>query len=173
MSINTVSLLCEVVRDPEILTPKTYVIGKFSVKYRKDTAKEAYSYFDVVAWGEKLVQKVRKFVQQGQVILINGKLDSDSWQDKETGKNRSKTIIVANDVISLDALLHPEGNPNQEPPAQHQLPAKRPYQKPTFEDEGKVILNSERDFANCRKEPAPVASNGQPWQPPENGEPPF
>lgn len=174
MSINVVSILCEVVRNPEILTPKTYVIGKFSVKYRKDPAKDAYSYFDVEAWGEKLVQKVQKFAQQGQMILITGKLDSSTWQDKETGKNRSKVFIVANDVISLDALIHPESNSNQETPSQHQLPTKRPYQKPSIEqDEGRVLVDSERDFANHKKEPPPPENDGQPWMPPENGEPPF
>lgn len=176
-NINLVIISGTVVGPPEISKPKTYQLGKFTLAVKNDPSKDTISYFDVEAWA-KTVEKVQEFVQQGKRVCVKGKLQRSSWDNKETGKKDYKFCIVANDISGDDDQDAPA--PTQQPdfmqdqpttpPLQHQLPPKRTRQEP---EEGKVIVSSERDFANYKKEPAPTASTSGVWVPPLSGEPPF
>jgi len=58
-------------------------------------------FFDVTAW-EKLGELVSQYLSKGRRCLVQGRLRQDSWDDKETGKKRSKVEVVATDVTFLD-----------------------------------------------------------------------
>lgn len=53
----------------------------------------------IVAWG-KLAEFCEKFLTQGKQILIEGKLRTRNWQDKE-GNKRYTTEIHANNIVLL------------------------------------------------------------------------
>lgn len=59
------------------------------------------SFHTVTVWGA-LADVVGQFVRPGAQIFIAGRLQTDSWDDEQTGEKRSKTKVVATDMILLD-----------------------------------------------------------------------
>lgn len=58
------------------------------------------SYFDVVYWG-KGAEAIKDYIGKGKQVAVDGYLKQDRWKEKETGNNRSKIYIVANQVQLL------------------------------------------------------------------------
>ena len=59
------------------------------------------SFHTVTVWGA-LAEVAGQFVKTGAQIFIGGRLQTDSWEDEKTSEKRSKTKIVATDMILLD-----------------------------------------------------------------------
>lgn len=59
------------------------------------------SFHTVTVWGA-LADVAGQFVRPGAHMFIGGRLQTDSWDDSESGEKRSKTKIVANEMILLD-----------------------------------------------------------------------
>ncbi len=96
-------------RSPEVKqTPSGNSVVSFSLalnrsyKDAQDQWQEATDYVDVVAWG-KLADQVAERLDTGSRALVNGRLQSRSWEDKDTGAKRSKLEVLAQDVTFLDA----------------------------------------------------------------------
>ncbi len=101
-SINQVILMGRLTRDPETrTTPSGKSITSFSIAVDRVGQDDAADFFDVTAW-EKLGELVSQYLSKGRRCLIQGRLRQDSWDDKETGKKRSKVEVVATDVTFLD-----------------------------------------------------------------------
>jgi single-strand DNA-binding protein len=66
----------------------------------------------VVAYGEKAhaAQRVRK----GSLVEVHGRLKQESWQDRESGQQRSATRIVVNDLAIK--ILQPPSDAWREAP---------------------------------------------------------
>ena len=43
-----------------------------------------------------------QYLSKGRRVLVQGRLRQDSWDDKETGKKRSRVEVTATDVTFLD-----------------------------------------------------------------------
>lgn len=101
-SINQVIIMGRLTRDPEVRTTTTgKTITSFSLAVDRGGQEDAADFFDVTAW-EKLGELVSQYLSKGRRCLVQGRLRQDSWDDKETGKKRSKVEIVATDVTFLD-----------------------------------------------------------------------
>ena len=101
-SINQVILMGRLTRDPEVRTTSTgKTITSFSIAVDRGGQEDAADFFDVTAW-EKLGELVSQYLSKGRRCLVQGRLRQDSWDDKETGKKRSKVEVVATDVTFLD-----------------------------------------------------------------------
>ena len=101
-SINQVILMGRLTRDPEVRTTSTgKTITSFSIAVDRGGQDDQADFFDVTAW-EKLGELVSQYLSKGRRCLIQGRLRQDSWDDKETGKKRSKVEVVATDVTFLD-----------------------------------------------------------------------
>jgi len=101
-SINQVILMGRLTRDPEVRTTTTgKTITSFSIAVDRGGQEDAADFFDVTAW-EKLGELVSQYLSKGRRCLVQGRLRQDSWDDKETGKKRSKVEVVATDVTFLD-----------------------------------------------------------------------
>lgn len=101
-SINQVILMGRLTRDPEVRTTSTGKnITSFSIAVDRGGQEDAADFFDVTAW-EKLGELVSQYLSKGRRCLVQGRLRQDSWDDKETGKKRSKVEVVATDVTFLD-----------------------------------------------------------------------
>ena len=91
--------------DPELThTNSGNTLCKFSVAvngYKKDDV----SFINIVAWnrGEKykLAELCSQYLSKGKQVQVIGKLKEDRWEDKDTGKKRSKLQVVADEVIFL------------------------------------------------------------------------
>ena len=90
-------------RDPELRTTTSgsNVCG-FSVAvnrvYRDSSGeqKESVSFFDCSAWN-KLGETINQYAKKGTGVLISGRLEQRSWEDKATGQKRSRVEIVVED----------------------------------------------------------------------------
>lgn len=101
-SINQVILMGRLTRDPEVRTTSTgKTITSFSLAVDRGGQDDQADFFDVTAW-EKLGELVSQYLTKGRRCLVQGRLRQDSWDDKETGKKRSKVEVVATDVTFLD-----------------------------------------------------------------------
>lgn len=90
-------------RDPELrTTPSGASVCSFSVavnRVYRDTSgeqKEDVSFIDCSAWG-KLGEMINQYAKRGSGVLVSGRLDQRSWEDKNTGQKRSRVEIVVED----------------------------------------------------------------------------
>lgn len=101
-NINQVILMGRLTRDPETRTTTTgKTIVSFSLAVDRGGQDDQADFFDITAW-EKLGELVAQYLSKGRRCLVQGRLRQDSWEDKETGKRRSKVEVVATDVTFLD-----------------------------------------------------------------------
>ena len=100
--INQVILMGRLTRDPEQRTTSTgKTIASFSIAVDRAGQDDSADFFDVTAW-EKLGELVVQYLGKGRRVLVQGRMRQDTWDDKETGKKRSKVEVVATDVTFLD-----------------------------------------------------------------------
>ncbi|OYX44175.1 hypothetical protein B7Y94_00235 [Candidatus Saccharibacteria bacterium 32-49-12] len=100
--MNQVILMGRLTRDPEQRTTTTgKTIANFSIAVDRAGQDDSADFFDVTAW-EKLGELVMQYLAKGRRVLVQGRLRQDSWDDKETGKKRTRVEVVATDVTFLD-----------------------------------------------------------------------
>lgn len=104
-SFNQVVLMGNLTRDPELRqTPNGQSVCSFSLALNRSYKgadgnwQEATDYIDVVAWGP-LGERVAQYLSKGRPALINGRLQSRSWE--QDGQKRNKVEVVAQDVTFL------------------------------------------------------------------------
>lgn len=96
-------------RDPELrTTPNGSSVCSFSVavnRVYRDSAgnqQEDVSFIDCSAWG-KLGEMISQYAKKGSGVLVSGRLDQRSWEDKNSGSKRSRVEIVVEDFNFLTA----------------------------------------------------------------------
>ncbi len=104
-SFNQVTLMGNLTRDPELRqTPNGQNVCSFSLALNRSFKsssgewQEATDYIDVVAWGP-LGERVAQYLTKGRPALVNGRLQSRSWE--QDGQKRSKVEVIAQDVTFL------------------------------------------------------------------------
>ena len=104
-SFNQVILMGNLTRDPELRqTPNGQNVCSFSLALNRSYKgsdgewKEATDFIDVVAWGP-LGERVAQYLTKGRPCLVNGRLQSRSWE--QDGQKRSKVEVIAQDVTFL------------------------------------------------------------------------
>lgn len=105
--VNVAHLIGNVGKDPEVRTTASgQQIASFSLatsqrwKDREGNKQEKTEWHNVVAWG-KLADIVARFVTKGSKLYIQGRIETQSWDDKESGQKRYKTQIVADQMTML------------------------------------------------------------------------
>lgn len=118
MSLNKVMLIGNLGKDPEKRAAGQASVCEFSLactekwKSREGEAKEKTEWVNITAWRD-LAEIVHKFCKKGDKVYVEGKLETQSWDDRDTGQKRYKTHVVADKVLFLST----KGN-NGAPPAQ-------------------------------------------------------
>jgi single-strand DNA-binding protein len=121
MSDNNVTVVGNVTRVPEMrFTPNGASVVSFGVAVNrrwqnKQTQEweEQVSFFDVKAWAQ-LADNVNNSIDKGDRVVITGRLEQETWDDKDTGAKRSKVSIVADEVaLSLRWATVPQVNKNE------------------------------------------------------------
>jgi len=64
--------------------------------------KEQTSFFNIAAW-RYLAEDVARVVQKGSRVIVQGKLEQQSWTDKDTNEKKS-TIVVTADQIGIGLI---------------------------------------------------------------------
>src|SRR5207248_7310098 len=104
---NKVSLVENLAKEPEIkYTPSGTAVAKFSLATNeryKDKAGEwqdRTEWHNIVAW-QRLAEIVGEYVKKGNKLYIEGRLQTSSWDDKESGQKKYKTEVIAHDLVLL------------------------------------------------------------------------
>lgn len=105
--LNKVLIIGRLGRDPEMrYTPSGRPVTTFSVATSRswNTAeggrRTETEWFNVVAWSN-LAEICKQHLSKGQLVYIEGRLQTRHWEDPE-GNKHSATEIVANEMIMLD-----------------------------------------------------------------------
>lgn len=92
-----------VTRDPEMrTTPSGSQVCSFAIAVNrsyKDSSgaqQDQVSYLDCVAWG-KSAEIISQYIKKGSQLLVSGRLEQRSWEDKNSGQRRSRVEIVVED----------------------------------------------------------------------------
>lgn len=100
MSFNKVVLLGNLTADPEVRTTTSgQNVTSFSLAVNRvynnaqGERQEETSFINCTAWG-RTAETIAKYVSKGRQLLVSGRLQQRTWQDKDTGKNRSAIDVV-------------------------------------------------------------------------------
>ncbi len=106
-SVNKVILLGNVGKDPEMRsTPGGTLVATFSLA-TSDRQKDAQgNWQDRTEWHNlvafnRTAEIIRDYVKKGSKLFVEGRLQTSSWEDKETKAKRYKTEIIVNDLSLL------------------------------------------------------------------------
>ena len=108
-SLNKVLLIGNLGKDPELsYTPSGIAVAKFSIatnerwKDNDGNLQERTEWHNIVAW-RKLAEICGQYLKKGSKIYLEGKLQTRSWDDKNSGAKRYMTEIIADDMVMLDS----------------------------------------------------------------------
>lgn len=100
MNLNKVFVVGNLTRDPELRqTPSGQSVCTFGVATNtfftdKGGAKQRRSEFhNIVAWGRQ-AEIINQFLKKGSLVLVEGRLQTRTWQDKQ-GQNHRTTEIIS------------------------------------------------------------------------------
>ncbi len=114
-SFNKVILMGNLTRDPKLASIMSgSTVCEFSIAInRKYTVngqeKEEVCFVDIVVWGRQ-ADSCGKYLHKGSAVFVEGRLKTDSWEDKE-GNKRSKLRVAADRVQFIGSRS--EGNYNR------------------------------------------------------------
>ena len=107
-SFNKVILMGNLTRDPEVryttggtaVCDITLAINHNYTDKRSNERREEVSFIDITLWG-RTAEIAGEYLAKGRPALIEGRLQMDKWDDKETGQKRSKLKVVADSMQLL------------------------------------------------------------------------
>ena len=106
-SYNKVMIIGNLTRDPEIkYTPKGTAIADIGLAVNRNYTtesgekREEVTFIDVTLWG-RVAEIVGEYCKKGRPLVVEGRLQLDSWDDKATGQKRSKLKVVGENIQLL------------------------------------------------------------------------
>lgn len=106
-TLNKVILMGNLTRDPELrrVGNNSAVCNMgLAVNRRYTTAsgenREETCFVDIEVW-ERQAENCQQYLRKGSLILVEGRLRQDRWEDKETGAARSKLMVRGDNVQFL------------------------------------------------------------------------
>lgn len=107
-SLNKVQVIGNITRDPEVKQipsgQMVCTVGVATNRVWKDKntgqKQEAVEFHNIVCWG-KLAEIVGQYLKKGAKVYFEGRLQTRSWDDTESGKKNYRTEIVAENMIML------------------------------------------------------------------------
>ena len=127
--LNKIIIMGRLVRDPELRrTQSGTAVTSFRLAvdrdYKAEDGSKQADFFDVVAW-RSTAEFVSKYFSKGRMAVVDGRLQSRPWTDKD-GNKRVAIEIVADSVYFGDSK-RPESDTADEPaPGWDQEPKELP-----------------------------------------------
>lgn len=100
---NYMTVVGNLTRDPELRFTKSEMpVTNLGVAWNQskrvgDEWENTPHFIDVTCF-KQLAEHVAESLSKGDRVIIEGRFDFQSWEDKETGKNRSKIVLLADSV---------------------------------------------------------------------------
>lgn len=113
-SYNKVVLLGNLTRDPQVRhTPGGSAVAEIGLAVNRswfdknsNSRKEETTFIDVTLWG-RTAEVASEYLTKGKSVLIEGRLQLDQWDDKESGQKRSKLKVVGENMTMLGGKSEP------------------------------------------------------------------
>src|SRR4030095_14779295 len=100
-NFNKVMLMGNLTRDPEVrYTTKGTAVAEIGLAVNRiyssenNEKREETTFVDVTLWG-RTAEVAGEYLKKGRPVFIEGRLQLDSWEDKQSGQKRSKLRVVA------------------------------------------------------------------------------
>ena len=114
-SVNKVILIGNLGKDPEVkYTPSGVPVAKFTLatneryKDKGGEWQDRTEWHSIVAW-QRLAEIVGEYTKKGSKVYIEGRLQTSSWEDKQSGEKKYRTEIVAHDLVLLSGRGEADG----------------------------------------------------------------
>jgi single-strand DNA-binding protein len=105
--LNKVILIGNLGRDPEVRsTPSGQPVARFTLatnrKWRDKGGQrqEKTEWHNIVVWG-KQAEIAGQYLTKGKQIYLEGRIESSSWDDRQTGEKKYKTEIICDNFQML------------------------------------------------------------------------
>jgi single-strand DNA-binding protein len=113
--VNKVILIGNLGRDPEVRsTPSGQPVASFSLatsrKWKDKTGnrQEETEWHNIVVWG-KQAEIAGQYLKKGKQIYLEGRLQTRSWDDKQSGEKKYRTEVVCDNFQMLGSRGDMEG----------------------------------------------------------------
>lgn len=104
MYLNKALIIGNLTRDPELKSlPSGIKVCSFSVatnrvwKDKNGARQESADYHNVVVFGRQ-AETVAQYMKKGSSILVEGRMQTRSWDDKNSGEKKYRTEVIADRV---------------------------------------------------------------------------
>lgn len=169
MNLNKVIIIGRLTQDPEArTTPSGQHVTTIKMATNRvwndatSGRKEATEYHTVVAWG-RLGDIASNYLKKGALAMIEGRLQTRSWDDKETGKKRYMTEIIAENLqMGPRASGVPAGQGSYEPGV-YKRQAPSPASKSSTEPEIPIIDENEPLSAGVEEDEMAIKEKDLPF----------
>src|SRR6202047_666768 len=128
-NLNRVLLIGNLTRDPEVrYTPKGTAVTEIGLAVNRiysgedGEKKEETTFVDVTLWARQ-AEIAGQYLKKGRPVFIEGRLQLDSWDDKQTGQKRSRLRVVAENLQLLGSRQEGEGSSSSSSPPAARRPA--------------------------------------------------
>ncbi len=108
-SVNKAILIGNLGKDPEVkYTPQGTAIAKFSLatneryKDKEGNWQDRTEWHNIVAWA-RLAEICGEYLKKGGKVYIEGRIQTHSWDDQQSGQKKYMTEIVAQDLVLLSS----------------------------------------------------------------------
>jgi len=106
-SVNKVILIGNLGKDPELkYTPQGTAVARVTLatneryKDKDGQWQDRAEWHNVVLW-QRLAEIAGEYLKKGSKVYIEGRLQTRSWDDKQTNQKRYMTEVVASDLVLL------------------------------------------------------------------------
>ncbi|MBT9330536.1 single-stranded DNA-binding protein [Paracidobacterium acidisoli] len=114
-SVNKVTLVGNVGKDPEIkFAANGNAIATFSLATTDRTKDQTGNWTDRTEWHnlvafQRTAEIIRDYVKKGSKLYIEGRIQTRSWDDKNSGEKKYRTEIIVGDLVLLSGRGEGEG----------------------------------------------------------------
>jgi single-strand DNA-binding protein len=131
MNLNDVFFAGNLTKDPILRSTASgkAVVSISIASNRKYKDKQETCFLECTAW-EKTAELIQQYYKKGNSIFVIGRLKQETWQDRETGKNRSKIILLINRLVFTDRVKPAVGDQTAPAVAAPQQPREEAQQAP-------------------------------------------
>ena len=107
-SFNRVILMGNLTRDPQVrytsnqtaVTDLGLAVNRVWFDKVSQQKREEVTFVDVTLWGRQ-AEVAGEYLSKGRSVLIEGRLQLDQWDDRETGQKRSKLKVVCENMTMV------------------------------------------------------------------------
>lgn len=101
-SFNKVELMGNITRDPELrFTGNGIPVANFGLAVNRVRSKnDEVDFFDLTAW-RGVGETIANYKKKGDPVFVEGRLEQQSWEDKQTGATRTKHVVVVENIQFL------------------------------------------------------------------------